>query len=181
MARWWKPDVGDPAPGPEAEQDPGRTRTVEARQAPVGGGTVENLVNIGKSIEIKGELSGNEDLTIEGKVDGKVFLRDHSLTVGANGRLTAEVHAKTVTVVGEVIGNITADDRVEIAATGSMQGDICAPRVALADGARFKGSIDMEPQPAASRAATTTAQPARSGDGNLPRAAGLGKDRQASL
>ncbi len=105
---------------------------------------MEKVVNIGQSIQIKGELTGNEDLTIEGKVDGKIFLKDHNLTIGANGRITAELQAKSVLVVGEVVGNITADDKVEIAATGSMRGDIVAPRVVLADGARFKGSIDMD-------------------------------------
>ena len=105
---------------------------------------MEKIVNIGQSIQIKGELTGNEDLTIEGKVDGKVFLKDHNLTIGANGKIAAEIHAKTVLVIGEVIGNVTADDKVEVAATGSMRGDILAPRVVLADGARFKGSIDMD-------------------------------------
>jgi len=101
-------------------------------------------VNIGQSIHIKGELTGNEDLTIEGKVEGKVFLKDHNLTVGANGKIVAEVQAKTVMVLGEVTGNITADDKVEVAATGTMRGDIQAPRVVLADGAKFKGAIDMD-------------------------------------
>jgi cytoskeletal protein CcmA (bactofilin family) len=100
-------------------------------------------VNIGPSIEIKGELTGNEDLTIDGKVDGKIVLRDHNLTIGKNGRINADIRAKGVTVNGEVTGNITADDRVEIAPTGSVKGDLCAPRVALADGSSFKGSIDM--------------------------------------
>jgi cytoskeletal protein CcmA (bactofilin family) len=100
-------------------------------------------VNIGPSIEIKGELTGNEDLTIDGKVDGKIVLRGHNLTIGKNGRINADIRAKGVTVNGEVIGNITADDRVEIAPTGSVMGDLCAPRVALADGSSFKGSIDM--------------------------------------
>ena len=105
---------------------------------------MDKIVNIGQSIHIKGELTGNEDLTIEGKVDGKIILKDHNLTIGANGRITAEIHAKTVMVIGEVVGNITADDKVEVAPTGSMKGDIIAPRVVLADGARFKGSIDMD-------------------------------------
>jgi cytoskeletal protein CcmA (bactofilin family) len=110
---------------------------------------MDKLVNIGQSIQIKGELTGNEDLTIEGKVDGKILLKDHNLTIGANGRIRADIHAKTVVVVGEVIGNITADDKVEVAESGSMKGDIVAPRVVLADGARFKGSIDMETKPQA--------------------------------
>jgi len=108
---------------------------------------MEKLVNIGQSIQIKGELTGNEDLTIEGKVDGKISLKDHNLTIGANGRINAEIHAKTVLIIGEVVGNVTVDDKVEVAATGSMRGDIVAPRVVLADGARFKGSIDMDRKP----------------------------------
>lgn len=105
---------------------------------------MEKIVNIGQSVQIKGELKGNEDLTIEGQVDGKITVKDHNLTIGANGRITAEVHAKTVVVVGEVVGNVIADDKIEIAPSGSVEGDLRAPRVALADGARFKGSIDME-------------------------------------
>ena len=110
---------------------------------------MEKLVNIGQSIQIKGELTGNEDLVIEGKVEGKILLKDHNLTVGPNARITADIHAKNVTVVGEVVGNITADDKVEVAETGSMKGDIMSPRVVLADGARFKGSIDMDVKPRA--------------------------------
>ena len=105
---------------------------------------MESIVNIGQSVEIKGTLTGNEDLTIEGMVDGKILVKDHSLTIGANGRIAAEVHAKTVVVVGQVVGNITADDKVEIAPSGSVEGDIRAPRVSIADGAKFKGSIDMD-------------------------------------
>jgi cytoskeletal protein CcmA (bactofilin family) len=78
------------------------------------------IVNIGQSIHIKGELTGNEDLTIEGKVEGKVFLKDHNLTVGANGKIVAEIQAKTVMILGDVTGNINTDDKVEVAATGSM-------------------------------------------------------------
>jgi cytoskeletal protein CcmA (bactofilin family) len=115
---------------------------------------MEQIVNIGQSVEIKGELKGNEDLTIEGKVDGKITLKDHNLTVGANGRIKGEIFAKSVVVVGEVDGNVSADDKVEVASTGSMMGDITAPRVVLADGARFKGSIDMD------RKAQSTSAPA---------------------
>jgi len=118
----------------------------------------KQVVNIGQSVQIKGELTGNEDLTIEGMVDGKIMVKDHNLTIGANGRISAEVHAKTVVVVGHVVGNITADDKVELAPTGSVQGDVRAPRVAIADGARFKGSIDMERKPGAG----TTAAPSKS-------------------
>ena len=130
---------------------------------------MEKIVNIGQSVQIKGELKGNEDLTIEGQVDGKILVKDHNLTIGANGRITAEVHAKTVVVVGEVIGNVTADDKIELAPSGSVQGDLRAPRVAIADGARFKGSIDMERKGGSAPAATsptpkpTASQPMVSG------------------
>jgi cytoskeletal protein CcmA (bactofilin family) len=106
--------------------------------------SMEALVNIGQSVEIKGTLTCNEDLTIEGIVDGKILVKDHSLTIGANGRINAEVHAKKIVVLGHVTGNITADDKVEIAPSGSVHGDVKAPRVSIADGATFKGSIDME-------------------------------------
>lgn len=110
---------------------------------------MEALVNIGQSVEIKGTLTGNEDLTIEGIVDGKILVKDHSLTIGANGRINAEVHAKKIVVLGHVTGNITADDKVEIAPSGSVHGDVKAPRVSIADGATFKGSIDMDKKPGA--------------------------------
>jgi cytoskeletal protein CcmA (bactofilin family) len=116
---------------------------------------MDKIVNIGQSIHIKGELTGNEDLTIEGKVEGKVFLKDHNLTVGANGKIVAEIQAKTVMVLGEVTGNITADDKVEVAATGTMRGDIQAPRVVLADGAKFKGAIDMDTKKSSSSVSTS--------------------------
>jgi cytoskeletal protein CcmA (bactofilin family) len=101
------------------------------------------LVNIGQSIKIKGELTGNEDLTIDGHIDGKINLKDHHLTIGSNGRINAEIEAKSVLVNGEVVGNIRADDKVEISPSGSVHGDLSAPRVALADGSSFKGAIDM--------------------------------------
>ena len=104
----------------------------------------EELASIGKSIIINGELSGSEDLTIEGRVDGKIELRDHVLTVGANGRIKATVSAKAIVVLGSVTGNLTATDKVDIKENGSVEGDIIAPRVAIADGSHFRGSIDMQ-------------------------------------
>jgi cytoskeletal protein CcmA (bactofilin family) len=124
---------------------------------PKGEQSMDKIVNIGQSIHIKGELTGNEDLTIEGKVEGKVMLKDHNLTVGANGKIVAEINAKTVMVLGEVTGNITADDKVEVAATGTMRGDIQAPRVVLADGAKFKGAIDMDKKPSSSVSTSASA------------------------
>src|SRR5437016_10012174 len=104
----------------------------------------EELASIGKSIVINGELSGSEDLTIEGRVDGKIELRDHVLTVGSNGRIKAQVSAKAIVVLGQVTGNLNATEKVDIKESGSVEGDIVAPRVAIADGSHFRGSIDMQ-------------------------------------
>lgn len=101
-------------------------------------------MNIGKSVVIKGELSASEDLTIEGQVDGKIELKQHVLTIGANGKITAQVFAKIVIVQGQVHGNITATEKVDIRESGSVDGDVVSPRVAISDGAHFRGSIDMQ-------------------------------------
>ena len=102
------------------------------------------MVHIGKSVVIKGELSGSEDLTIEGQVDGKIELRQNVLTIGPNGRIKAQVFAKAVIVQGEVTGNISASEKVDIRDNGSVDGDIASPKVAIAEGAHFRGSIDMQ-------------------------------------
>jgi len=104
----------------------------------------EELASIGKSIVINGELSGSEDLTVEGQVEGKIELRDHVLTVGSNGRIKAQVSAKAIVVFGQVTGNLSATEKVDIKENGSVDGDIVAPRVAIADGSHFRGSIDMQ-------------------------------------
>ena len=108
-----------------------------------------DLVNIGKSVVIKGELSGSEDLTIEGHVEGRIDLKDNVLTIGPNGKIKAEVFAKAVVVLGEVTGNVTASEKVDIRDNGSVDGDIVSPRMAIAEGAHFRGSVDMQRQGAA--------------------------------
>jgi cytoskeletal protein CcmA (bactofilin family) len=120
----------------------------------------KDIVNIGKSVVIKGELNGSEDLTIEGHVEGTIQLRDHVLTIGPNGRIKAQVFAKMVIVLGEVNGNITATDKVDIRDNGSVEGDLIAPRIAIAEGAHFKGSIDMQRKGGAPQAQAKPAQPA---------------------
>jgi cytoskeletal protein CcmA (bactofilin family) len=120
----------------------------------------KDIVNIGKSVVIKGELNGSEDLTIEGHVEGTIQLRDHVLTIGPNGRIKAQVFAKAVIVLGEVTGNVTASDKVDIRDNGSLDGDIVSPRVAIAEGAHFRGSIDMQRKGAAP--ARAEAKPAAS-------------------
>ena len=112
-----------------------------------------DMVNIGKSVVIKGELSGSEDLTIEGQVEGRIDLKDNVLTIGPNGKIKAEVFAKSVVVLGEVTGNVTASEKVDIRDNGSVDGDVASPRVAIAEGAHFRGSVDMQ------RAGQKTSQP----------------------
>jgi cytoskeletal protein CcmA (bactofilin family) len=122
---------------------------------------MRDVVNIGKSVVIKGELSGSEDLTIEGQVEGKIELRQNVLTIGPNGKIKAQVFAKAVIVLGEVVGNVTASEKVDIRDNGSVDGDLVSPRVAIAEGAHFRGSIDMQRQgQAAAKAEAKPAQPA---------------------
>jgi cytoskeletal protein CcmA (bactofilin family) len=99
---------------------------------------------IAKSVVVRGEVEGSEDLTVEGQVEGKVELRDHTLTIGLGGRVKAQVSAKTVVVCGEMAGTINAGEVVDIRESGRVDGDIVSPRVVIADGAHFRGNIDMQ-------------------------------------
>ncbi|MEN8181368.1 MAG: polymer-forming cytoskeletal protein [Myxococcota bacterium] len=101
------------------------------------------MANIGKSIAIKGDLTGNEDLVVEGRVDGKIDLPDNELTVGTEGRVSADVHAKSVVVIGKVSGNVSATEKIEVQASGSVDGDVRAPRLIVQEGAVVNGSVEM--------------------------------------
>jgi cytoskeletal protein CcmA (bactofilin family) len=101
---------------------------------------------IGPTITIKGDLIGEEDLVIEGRVEGKVEFRRHSVTVGKNGRIKADIHGKTITVEGNVEGNLYGDEQLIVRQSGTVRGNIVSPRVALEDGSNFKGNIDMSPK-----------------------------------
>src|SRR4026207_931976 len=145
----WKRDEGvRPASGqpPAAQQPPAPTAPagMPALRPETTRHMERDIVNIGKSVVIKGELNGSEDLTIEGQVEGKIELKDHVLTIGPNGKLKAQVFAKAVIVLGEVNGNVTASEKVDIRDGGSVDGDIISPRVAIAEGAHFRGSVDMQ-------------------------------------
>ena len=100
---------------------------------------------IGPSIFIKGDLSGEEDLVVEGRVEGKVDLKQNNVTVGKNGKVNADIFGRVVTIEGEVDGNVYAREQAILRQSGAIRGNITAPRVVLEDGSRFKGSIDMEP------------------------------------
>lgn len=138
-------NAGAPVPAGPVSNEPRAAHTSEASGAPrpSHGEGNQQMANIGKSITIRGDLSGNEDLVIEGTVDGKVELPDNQLTVGADGAVRAEISAKSVVVVGKVTGNIRGSERIEIQATGSVEGDVSAPRLIVAEGAVLNGAIEM--------------------------------------
>ena len=106
---------------------------------------VRGVAMIGKTISIKGDITGEENLVIEGRVDGTVHLKSNDLTVGQSGRVNANLTANMVRIDGEVKGDIVGTEKVVITKTGRVQGNIVGPRVTLEDGAKFKGSIDMDP------------------------------------
>ena len=100
---------------------------------------------IGSTIKIKGDISGEENLVIEGKVEGTVSLEGHDLSIGQSGEVRADIAASIVRIDGEVTGDITGIEKVLVSKNGRVKGNIVAPRVTLEDGAKFKGSIDMDP------------------------------------
>ena len=127
-----------------ARSNVGPTGAAGASQGDVVRSSETDVVNIGRSVVIDGQLNGSEDLTIEGEADGSIELRDNILTIGPHAGIRADVFAKSVIVLGKVTGDITASEKVNIRENGSVDGDIAAPRVAIAEGAHFRGSIDMQ-------------------------------------
>jgi cytoskeletal protein CcmA (bactofilin family) len=105
------------------------------------------FAHIGKSVVVKGELSGSEDLYVDGSVEGSIELRTNSLIVGPNGNLKANVSAKGVVVQGKIDGSVNASDRVELRKTAVMNGDVVAQRIAIEEGASFRGKIDIQREP----------------------------------
>jgi cytoskeletal protein CcmA (bactofilin family) len=144
----------------------------EPEPTPARGG----MAHIGKSVLVKGELSGNEDLYIDGEIEGTVELKDHNLTIGPNGRVKANLHAKEVTVLGKVQGNVRATDKLEIRKSGSLVGDIITARITIEDGAYFKGSIDIQRQDTA-RAAEAR-RPEAAAAAAPPQYAGVGGEKK---
>jgi cytoskeletal protein CcmA (bactofilin family) len=101
------------------------------------------FAHIGKSVVIKGELSGSEDLYLDGQVEGNIFLKGNDLTIGPNGQVKANVDAKGVTVQGKLEGNCLASDRVDLRKSAVVMGDISAKRIAIEEGAYLKGKVDI--------------------------------------
>lgn len=136
-----------------------------------------DVAHIGKSVVVKGELSGSEDLYLDGEVEGSIELRDHSLTVGPHGRVKANVHAKDIVVHGKVEGQVHGTERVELKKSAVLAGDIITQRIIIEDGAYFKGAIDIQKekeQPAkattATRRESVTAAPTTSVSYGVPTA-----------
>ena len=131
--------------------------------------SVSSISRLGASLHVKGEISGSEDLHVEGSVEGPIRLGGRNLTVGASAKLTGDIEAREVVVYGSVVGNVRASDRLEIKKDGSIVGELTTGRIVIEDGAHFKGSVEIErkavdilpelDKPAYARAATATANP----------------------
>ena len=140
---------------------------------------------IGRSVVVKGQIFGREDLTIDGEVEGTVELQEHRLTIGPNGKVMASIKAREVVVLGTVHGDIETRDKIDIRKEAKLVGDICTARIVIEDGAYFKGSIDIlraeTPKPAAAPAAAPKPQPvaaAAPGAGTPAVAAGAGDSKR---
>jgi cytoskeletal protein CcmA (bactofilin family) len=134
-------------------------------------GDRHETAGIGASIRIVGDVTGDEDITILGKIEGKIVLPKHSVTIGQSGRVKADIQAKFVSVAGEVHGNLIAGEQIVIRKTATMLGNLTAPRVGLEDGCRFRGSVEME-APADKRAAPIASAQAASATSGGSGAAG---------
>jgi cytoskeletal protein CcmA (bactofilin family) len=140
MAMWKKSDAEEihftPPPPPVV---PPRTTVPQPKK---------ERAMIGPTIFIKGDLTGEEDLIIEGRVEGKIQLKEHNVIIGKHGRVQADIFGKVISIEGEVQGNLRGEEQVLLRPTSTVRGNLTAPRVVLEDGANFKGSIDMCPKEA---------------------------------
>jgi len=133
---WKKEEAPTPTPPPRAE-------TPMRSAQPAAPAASTDRATIGRSITIRGDVTGDEDLVIQGRVEGSVDLKQHAVTVGAEGQVKASITGRVVIVEGKVVGNVTGHERIVLRSTASVEGDISAPRVVLEDGARFRGGVDM--------------------------------------
>ena len=127
---------------PESRSAQAKENPSFSAQAPASSG---KAAIIGPGIHINGDITGNEDLLVEGHVEGKIQLESHQVEIGQNGKVKADITAKVIRISGQVRGDLNGVEKVVIARTGNVQGNIKAPRMTLEDGAIFKGSIDMDP------------------------------------
>lgn len=151
----WKPTNQPQTPGRPAEPERPTMNTPSApammaneppaapRPATAATTTTADQATIGKSLVIKGEVTGSESLYIDGRVEGSISLAGNRVTIGRNGVVAANINAREIVVLGKVRGNLTASDRVDIRSDGSLTGDVVAARISIEDGAFFKGGIDI--------------------------------------
>jgi cytoskeletal protein CcmA (bactofilin family) len=150
----WKPTNQPTTPSrtsePERPAMPAAAATTPSHSEPVTtprpvstSATTADQATIGKSLVIKGEVTGSESLYIDGRVEGSINLSGNRVTVGRNGVVSANINAREIVVLGKVRGNLTASDRVDIRSDGSLTGDVVAARISIEDGAFFKGGIDI--------------------------------------
>ena len=162
MGAIWKKDE-NPAPGaspphsapPATTSSPARSET--SSRSPAAGA---ERATIGRSITIRGDVTGDEDLVIQGRIDGTVDLKLHSVTVGPEGKVKADISGKSVIVEGEVIGDLRGQEHVVLRSTSKVEGNIVAPRVVLEEGSAFRGSIDMTDTPARASSSRPDPKPA---------------------
>jgi cytoskeletal protein CcmA (bactofilin family) len=159
----WKPSQTGPistTPTPEPPRAAPQPTPIEAPARPQA--VVGEQATIGKGLYIKGEITGSESLYIDGKVEGSLNLPGNRVTVGRNGQVSANISAREIVVLGKVKGNVTATDRVDIRAEGSLNGDVAAARISIEDGAFFKGGIDIrKPDSKPSAAPVSMPEPAK--------------------
>lgn len=134
----------NPPQKPVAATWEGTTAMSTDAMRPLGATADRSTARLGPSLHVKGEISGNEDLVIDGSVEGLVQLDERKLTVGATAKVTADIIAREVVVYGTVKGNLRAKDRIEIKKDGSVNGDLTTARIMIEDGAYFKGSIEID-------------------------------------
>ena len=158
----WKPNQPGaqtpPTPEPARPQPPAGAPAFDAAaRAGSSASTTGEQATIGKSLVVKGELSGSESLYVDGKVEGAINLPGNRVTVGRNGQVAANIMAREIVVLGKVRGNCQASDRVDIRSEGSLTGDVVAARISIEDGAFFKGGIDIREPGAEAKGGNATA------------------------
>jgi cytoskeletal protein CcmA (bactofilin family) len=130
-----------PVATPDTSQPPASSTVVNPAADGDRSGRVQ--ARIGKTLKLKGEMTGSEDVYVDGEVEGTVELRDNTLVVGPSGKVRAQVKARSITILGHLEGKVQASERIEIRKTGSLEGDLVTPRIVIEDGAVFRGSIDV--------------------------------------
>ncbi len=173
----WKPTnapTSNPTPSPEPQRSytPPAAEPLSAPRPATPALSTQEQATLGKSLVIKGEVTGSESLYIDGRVEGSINLPGNRVTVGRNGVVSANISAREIVVLGKVRGNMTASDRVDIRGEGSLTGDVVAQRISIEDGAYFKGGIDIrKPGQKANGEAKETTTPAASHTGGEASAA----------